>query len=63
VVGMSIKEANILLTNSGLNIAINGGLSEKCNTITVTSQSLPFGAKVKKGSVITLTVLGTDFED
>ena len=63
VVGMSIKEANLLLTNLGLNIAINGGLSEKCTTMTVTSQSLPFGAKVKKGSVVTLTVLGTDFED
>ena len=63
VVGMSIKEANLLLTNLGLNIAIIGGLSEKCTTMTVTSQSLPFGAKVKKGSVVTLTVLGTDFED
>ena len=63
VVGLSIKEANLLLTNSGLNIAIYGGLSEKCTTVTVTSQSLPLGAKVKKGSVITLTVLGTDFED
>jgi stage V sporulation protein D (sporulation-specific penicillin-binding protein) len=63
VVGLSIKEANLLLTNIGLNIAISGGLSEKCTTITVTSQNLPLGAKVKKGSVITLTVLGTDFED
>ena len=63
VVGLSIKEANLLLTNIGLNIAISGGLSEKCTTMTVTSQSLPLGAKVKKGSVITLTVLGTDFED
>ena len=63
VVGMSIKEANLLLTNLGLNIAINGGLSEKCTTMTVTSQGLPVGAKVKKGSVISLTILGTDFED
>lgn len=63
VVGLSIKEANLLLTNLGLNIAISGGLSEKCTTVTVTSQSLPLGAKIKKGSVITLTVLGTDFED
>lgn len=63
VVGLNIKEANILLTNSGLNVRINGGLSEKCTTLTVTSQSLPLDARVKKGSVITLTVLGTDFED
>ena len=63
VVGLNIKEANILLTNLGLNVRINGGLSEKCTTLTVTSQSLPLDARVKKGSVITLTVLGTDFED
>ncbi len=63
LVGLSIKEANILLTNSGLNVRITGGLSDKCTTLTVTSQSLPSGANVTLGSVITLTVLGTDFED
>ena len=63
VVGLSIREANLLLSKSGLNVRITGGLSESCTGMTVTSQSLPLGAKVKKGSVITLTVLGTDFED
>ena len=63
VVGMTIKDANILLTNLGMNISINGSISNNCNTLTVTSQNLPLGAKVKKGSVIILTVLGTDFED
>ena len=63
VVGLPIKEANILLTSAGLNVRINGGLSQNCTTVTVTSQSYPLGARVKKGSVITLTVLGTDFED
>ena len=63
VVGMSIKEANILLTNLGINIRIDGALSEKCNTLTVISQNLPLGARIKKGDVITLRVLGTDFED
>ena len=63
VTGLSIKEANLLLSSAGLNVRIVGGLSERCTNITVTSQSLPLGAKVKIGSVITLTVLGTDFED
>lgn len=63
VVGYSIKEANILLSNAGLNVKIEGALSENCTTLTVTSQNLPLGARVKKGSVITLTLLGTDFED
>jgi len=63
VVGMSIKDANILLTNLGLNISVDGGVSQGCTTMTVMSQNLPLGAKVKKGSVITLTILGTDFED
>ena len=63
VVGMSIKEANLLLSGAGINVRISGGISNNCTTMTVTSQSLPFGASVKKGTVITLTVLGTDFED
>ena len=63
LVGLSIKEANLLLTNAGLNVRISGGLSQNCTTVTVTSQSIPYGAKVVKGSVITLSVLGTDFED
>ena len=63
LVGSSIKDANTLLTNLGFNIKIQGGISEGCNTLTVTSQNLPVGARVKKGSVITLEVLGTDFED
>ena len=63
LVGLSIKEANILLANLGLNVRISGGISNNCTTLTVTSQSLPMGAKVEKGAVITLSVLGTDFED
>lgn len=63
VVGMSIKEANLLLASLGLNVRITGGLCSDCTTVTVISQDLPYGAKVEKGSVITLSVLGTDFED
>ena len=63
VVGLSIKDANILLTNLGFNIQINGGVSKKCTSLTVTSQSLPVGSKVRRGTVIVITVLGMDFED
>ena len=63
VAGMNIKDANIMLTNLGLNIRIDGGMSNKCTTLTVISQSIPLGAKIKKGEIVTLTVLGTDFED
>lgn len=63
VIGMSIKEANILLVSSGINIRVNGGISSGCSTMTVTSQSIPAGARIEKGSVIALGVLGTDFED
>lgn len=63
LVGLSIKDANIILSNSGLNLNIQGTISPKCTTLTVISQSIPFGARVKRGTVITLAVLGTDFED
>lgn len=63
VAGMNIKDANIMLTNLGLNIRIDGGMSNKCTTLTVISQSIPLGAKIKKGEIVSLTVLGTDFED
>jgi stage V sporulation protein D (sporulation-specific penicillin-binding protein) len=63
VVGLYIKEANVLLNSLGINVRIHGGISDKCTTMTVTSQDLPTGARVKKGSVIALSVLGTDFED
>lgn len=63
LVGLSIKEANLLLGSLGLNVRIAGGLSDRCTTMTVLSQDIPYGAKVEKGTTVTLTVLGTDFED
>ena len=63
LVGLSIKEANLLLASLGLNVRISGGLSDRCTTMTVLTQDIPYGAKVEKGTTVTLTVLGTDFED
>ena len=59
LVGMNIDEATELLLESGLNLSIRGtnGSGQ------VTAQSLPLGAKVKRGEVIILTILAKDFED
>ena len=57
--GLKIDEAARLAINSGLNIKISGSLASG----TVVSQSLPLGAIVTRGSIITLVTLETDFED
>ncbi len=61
--GLTIGQANALAYNSGLNLRVEGGISDKCSSLTVSSQSIPYGAKVKRGAVITITVIGLDFED
>lgn len=61
--GLTIGQANALAYNSGLNLRVEGGISDKCSSLTVSSQSIPYGAKVKRGTVITITVIGLDFED
>ena len=63
-IGLSAYEANILATNSGLNIKILGVNDSKSNAkLTVTKQSLIYGDSVPIGTVIEITVLKTDFED
>ena len=59
LVGMQIDEAVSYAINSGLNISISGS----GNGGVVISQSLPLGAKVKRGDVINLKTLVTDYED
>ena len=59
LVGKSIDEAARLAINSGLNISISGSADGG----TVVYQSLPMGASVKKGEVIRLKTMITDFED
>lgn len=59
LVGMEIGEAAKEALNAGFNIKI-------CGTAIggrVISQSLPLGAQMKRGSVITIEVLSKDFED
>ncbi len=59
LIGAKIEEAAEIAINAGLNISIQG-----CgNGGTVVEQSLPLGAKVKRGEVIILKTLITDYED
>ena len=58
VLGMTVAEANTLIINAGLNIAIEGAQNyEKGSGALVTSQSLQVGEKVPLGSVVTIEVL------
>lgn len=59
LVGLSLEDAVKTAINTGLNISISG--SGKGGT--VISQSLPLGAMVKRGEVIDLKTLVTDYED
>lgn len=59
LVGMSLENAVKCAIDSGLNISISGS----GNGGTVISQSLPLGAIVKRGEVIDLKTLITDYED
>ena len=59
LVGKSIEEATEIAINSGLNISITGSITGGV----VISQSLPLGALVKRGDVVLLETMITDFED
>ncbi len=58
--GMKIKDAVKLAINTGLNIRFTGSYSLEC---VITEQSLEYDSKVKRGSVVTLRTVSTDFED
>ena len=59
LIGMEISEASRLCIELGLNIRLSGSIDGG----NVIYQSLPYGARVKKGTVITLKSLIEDFED
>lgn len=63
LIGMSATEANKALSAVGLNVRILGVHEENKNYIKVVGQSLPPGTRVRRGEVIEITVLRTDFED
>ncbi len=56
--GLKFEDAVKIAINSGLNISINGS-----GAGTVTAQSIPMLANVKRGTVIILTTMIVDYED
>ena len=64
VVGLSAKEANLVLTNSGFNVKYEGATNFKYGEkATVVYQSTAPGEWAKKGAVITVKILFTDEEE
>ena len=63
LVGLSAESANNLATNFGLSIKIRGVSDKLTDYLNVVSQSIPPGTNVKRGEVIEITLLRTDFED
>ncbi|MBP3495468.1 MAG: PASTA domain-containing protein [Clostridia bacterium] len=64
VVGMSPEKANLLLTNSGLNIKIEGSTNFKIGQgATVVSQYPSALTTVRKGEVITIKILFSEEKD
>ncbi len=64
VVGMSPEKANLLLTNSGLNIKIKGSTNFKIGQgATVVSQYPSALTTVRKGEVITIKILFSEEKD
>ena len=63
LIGLSAEMANSLAINSGLNIKIRGVTDKFSDYLSVVSQSIPPGTSVRRGEVIELTLLRTDFED
>jgi stage V sporulation protein D (sporulation-specific penicillin-binding protein) len=59
LVGLTVSEAVEVAVETGLNLSISGSLGGG----KVISQSLPLGARVKRGEVIKLYTLVVDFED
>jgi stage V sporulation protein D (sporulation-specific penicillin-binding protein) len=64
LVGLTTAEAIRLAVDSGLNVCIVGGeLSSLSRQSTVSEQSLEKGTRVKRGSVIKIRPITTEFED
>ena len=60
--GMSVFDANITASRLGISLAFLTNYTYSGDSM-VLSQSVPAGTVVKKGSVIKLTAVYTDFED
>lgn len=64
VVGQTLADAIVALTNAGLNVKISGsGASATSSLDIVTSQSLTYGMIVNRGEIIIIRAIKEDFED
>lgn len=63
LVGKKLSDAIIIAAGCGLNIKILGKVSSGLSYDYVSYQSLEYGKKVERGSVIALRVITTDHED
>lgn len=61
--GLGLMEANHLATNLGINLCIIGVNDPSCEVLRIVWQSLPPGDSARRGDVITIKALRTDFED
>ena len=61
VVGLSVEEANRLITNSGLNLKIKN--PREYGGATVVYQSIAAGTVAKRNSIVEIEILYLDFED
>ena len=61
--GLSAEAVNKLAINTGLNLKINGIKDGDSGGLIVSCQSIPPGSSVEYGTVITITLIYTDFED
>ena len=64
LLGDNASVANIKAINSGLNIKIEGAVNMDLGSgATVSAQSIPAGSTVKRGTVITITLIYLDTQD
>ena len=63
LVGLSVAEGMRLAINAGLNIKFSSGGTTVIATDNIYSQSISPGEMVKRGTVICIRILTTDFED
>ena len=64
LVGTSAQDASAQLLSLGLNVCFDGiSLPQGAGTYVVTYQSHPYGARIQRGTTVTLTVIKTDHED
>ena len=64
LIGLSAKDGIATAINAGLSIKLSGvGNAPLNSTNIVFEQSLPPGEEIKRGSVITIRLIQTDYKD